>query len=121
NDLAAPPRIAREEIAPPAAPPPPAEPPSLPPAPRVDASTEFTGELLRRFRESRGLTIRQVADVTRIGTSYLQAIEEEAFDRLPERVYLRGFLVSYARELKLDPNRAAASYLARWEAGRGRN
>lgn len=80
---------------------------------RIDEDTEFTGALLRALREAKGLSLKDIAGRTRIGTPHLQNIEDEAFDRLPERVFLRGFLLSYARELKLDAARVADSYLRR--------
>jgi len=80
---------------------------------RIGEDTEFTGALLRALREARGLSLKDIAGRTRIGTPHLQNIEDEAFDRLPERVFLRGFLLSYARELKLDAARVADSYLRR--------
>ncbi|HEY0839329.1 MAG TPA: helix-turn-helix domain-containing protein [Vulgatibacter sp.] len=79
----------------------------------VDEHTEFTGALLRALREARGLSLKDIAARTRIGTNHLHNIEEEAFDLLPERVFLRGFLLSVARELKLDAKRVADTYLLR--------
>ncbi|AKU91272.1 helix-turn-helix domain-containing protein [Vulgatibacter incomptus] len=81
--------------------------------PRIDENTEFTGALLREVREVRGISLRDVSTRTRIGVNHLESIEEEAFSRLPDRVFLRGFLQSYARELRLDPARVAETYLAR--------
>jgi len=80
---------------------------------RIDADTEFTGALLQALREAKGLTLKDIAGRTRIGAGHLHNIEVEAFDLLPERVFLRGFLLSYARELKLDAARVADTYLRR--------
>lgn len=91
-----------------------AEEPGLPP---IDGDTEFTGALLRALREAKGLSLRDLMARTRIGVNHLQNIEEENFALLPDRVFLRGFLLSYARELKLDPARVAKTYLRRREGG----
>ncbi|HWV37837.1 MAG TPA: helix-turn-helix domain-containing protein [Vulgatibacter sp.] len=80
---------------------------------RIDEDTEFTGALLRALREAKGFTLKDISARTRIGAGHLHNIEEEAFDLLPERVFLRGFVLSYARELKLDATRVADSYLRR--------
>lgn len=80
---------------------------------QIDPDTEFTGALLRALRESKGFSLKDIAGRTRIGAGHLHNIEEEAFDLLPERVFLRGFLLSYARELKLDAARVADTYLRR--------
>jgi cytoskeletal protein RodZ len=43
-----------------------------------------------------------MADITKIQPNFLQYLEEERFEELPAEVYVRGFLRSYARELRLD-------------------
>jgi hypothetical protein len=73
--------------------------------------TEFNGELLRRVRESRGLSLQQLADRTRISTKHLENVEADRYAALPATVYLRGILMNIARELTLDPLRVARSYL----------
>ena len=70
-----------------------------------------TGEALRRVREARGLSLKDLAAKTKIGHWHLDNIEREKYSALPALVYLRGFLGSLARELKLDPVRVARSYL----------
>jgi hypothetical protein len=79
--------------------------------PELPPDVEFNGELLRRVREARGLTLQQVAERTRIGRSHLERVEADRYADLPPSVYLRGILVSLARELKLDATRVSKSYL----------
>ncbi|MDQ7819568.1 MAG: DUF4115 domain-containing protein [Armatimonadota bacterium] len=62
------------------------------------------GERLRAAREARGLSLAAASAQTRIRAGYLQALEEEQFDRLPGRAYARGYLRAYARALGLDPD-----------------
>ena len=71
----------------------------------------MTGEALRRVREARGLSLKDLAARTKIGHWHLDNIEREKYPALPALVYLRGFLGSLARELKLDPVRVSRSYL----------
>ena len=71
----------------------------------------FSGELLRQVRESLGLSLQELSDKTKIGKNHLDNIEADRYDALPAQVYLRGFLMSYARVVKLDPLRVAKSYL----------
>jgi curved DNA-binding protein CbpA len=79
------------------------------------AETEFSGAWLRRVRE--GLGLAEVAQRTRIRPVQLESIETEAFEKLPrQRVFVRGFVMTYARELKLDPENVWATYGKRWEA-----
>ncbi len=77
---------------------------------------EFTGMAIRVLREQAGLTIRNVADTTKIGSRYLEYIELENFVKLPPRAYLRGFLLQYAKILGVDPERLTGDYLKRYEA-----
>jgi hypothetical protein len=80
-------------------------------APEALANAVFNGELLRRVRESKGMTLRELSEKTRIGIGHLENVEADRYDALPVAVYLRGFLMSVARELKLDPLKVAKSYL----------
>lgn len=73
----------------------------------------WTGELLRRARESCGLSVVQVSERTRVSRRHIDNIEMERFQDLPAPVYLRGFLVSIARELHLDGQKVARTYLDR--------
>jgi len=108
--------------APPVAPPPSSVAPERPPdhatwpregrhRPDIAADAEFNGELLRRVRESYGLSLQQVAERTRITRIHLENVEADRYDKLPATVYLRGILVNLARELRLDPARVSKTYL----------
>jgi cytoskeletal protein RodZ len=75
------------------------------------------GDLLRRSREQLGLSLEEVEALTHIKSPYLQALEAENFDILPNRVAARGFLRNYAPVLKLD----ASHVLELYEASQGRS
>lgn len=60
------------------------------------------GGFLRAWREQRGWTIDQVAWVLRIRLVYLEAIEADRFEELPGRIYVTGFVRSYAKLLGID-------------------
>lgn len=77
----------------------------------LPADGAVTGDALRRVREALGLSLKDVEGRTKIGKFHLENIEKEKYAALPAQVYLRGFLMSLARELKLDPVRVAKSYL----------
>ncbi len=78
----------------------------------VPSDAEFNGELLRRIREGRSLSLQMLADRTRISSRHVEAIEADRYASLPAAVYLRGMLMSIARELGLDPLRVSRSYMA---------
>ncbi|MCK9418638.1 MAG: helix-turn-helix domain-containing protein [Nitrospirae bacterium] len=77
---------------------------------------DFTGPAIKMLREQHGLTVRNIADITKIGTRYLEFIEEEVYGKLPARAYTRGFLMLYAKALGCDPERMAGDYLKRYDA-----
>ena len=88
--------------------------------PDIPADAVFSGELLRQLRESQGLSLQEIADRTKIGRPHLENIEADRFAALPAQVYLRGFLMSLARELRLDPLRVSKSYLEQMGDAKGR-
>jgi cytoskeletal protein RodZ len=61
------------------------------------------GELLRRARKSRGLTLEQLANETRISRRHLEALENDDFAVVSPGFYRRAKIRVYARALNLDP------------------
>jgi cytoskeletal protein RodZ len=78
--------------------------------------TEFTGSVLKMLREQRGLSVQNVADITKLGSRHLEHIEDENFAKLPARPYLRGFLALYAKAIGYEPDRIVGDYMKRYEA-----
>ncbi|MEW5851598.1 MAG: helix-turn-helix domain-containing protein [Myxococcota bacterium] len=78
----------------------------------LPADGEINGSVLQRLREARNMDLRTMAGITKVGINYLRAIEANDFGELPARVYLRGFLIQYARALRVNPERLAGGYLA---------
>ncbi len=64
------------------------------------------GLWLKEARELKGETVENVANITRIGKNYLEAIEEGAAAKLPNPAYTRGFIRLYASHLGLSPDEA---------------
>jgi flagellar biosynthesis protein FlhG len=83
----------------------------------VELPEVLTGPELRRIREVRGVSLGQIAHLTKIGTRFLEYIEEDRFDLLPAPVYLRGFLQEYARAIRVDARRVVQAYMSRLSAG----
>jgi cytoskeletal protein RodZ len=57
---------------------------------------------LRQAREASGLTIQQVAETTKIRSDHIEAIEAGNYTAFSAQVYIRGFVRTYARMLKLN-------------------
>jgi cytoskeleton protein RodZ len=68
---------------------------------------ESVGNKLREARARRKLSLEEVEAETKIRTRYLQAIENEEWDQLPEDTYARAFIRTYGRFLGLDGDRLA--------------
>ncbi len=85
----------------------------------INGETEFTGSLLRKVRESQGIELSEIAKLTKISSTHLQAVEAERFAELPALVYTRGFVQQLAKFLKLDATQVSKTYLRRlreWRA-----
>jgi cytoskeletal protein RodZ len=72
-------------------------------------STPF-GDQLKRERELRGVSLEEVATATRIAPRFLEALENEQWDKLPGGVFNRGFIRSVARYLGLDEDNLVSEY-----------
>src|SRR5438874_5470155 len=59
-------------------------------------------EQLRTSREAQGLTVYQVAEITKIRTDHVRALEVGRYEAFAAPVYVRGFVRTYATLLKLD-------------------
>lgn len=84
--------------------------------PGGEAETVSFGTWLRRQRELREISLREIADVTKISIRYLEALEQDRFDVLPAPVFAKGFLREYARYVGLDIDEVVNSYLTAQEA-----
>lgn len=69
------------------------------------------GDILKRERSERGLSLHDVHDSTKIMVQNISALEENRFEYFPNRVYARAFLRDYSNFLGLD----SAALLARYE------
>src|SRR5262249_606343 len=69
------------------------------------------GETLRRERELRQITLREIAEATKINTRYLDALEHDDFRHLPGGVFNKGFVRAYAQFIGVDPESMVMAYL----------
>ena len=70
--------------------------------PQAYAELASFGEELRREREIRGISLKEIADATKISKRFLEAIERNDHRTLPAPVFTRGFIREYARYLGLN-------------------
>jgi cytoskeletal protein RodZ len=69
---------------------------------------------MKRARETRGISLRQVAEVTRISVGVLEALERNDISRLPGGIFSRAFVRSYASEVGLDPEQTVREFIAQF-------
>ena len=84
--------------------------------PEAESSAAF-GDWLRRQREMREISLRDIADRTKISLRYLQAMEDDRFDLLPAPIFAKGFLREYARYVGLSPDEVVNHYLSVQQQG----
>lgn len=72
--------------------------------------TETLGELLAMNRKEEGLTRASLSEQLHIPEHFLEAIEEDRYDQLPEGLYARRFLEKYAQALTLPLDRVLELY-----------
>jgi cytoskeleton protein RodZ len=68
------------------------------------------GELFKQERERMGLSREQIVEVTRLRKHFVEALENEDWEKLPSGVFVRGFITSYAQVVGVDEERALALY-----------
>jgi cytoskeletal protein RodZ len=71
---------------------------------------ETLGKYLKQQRESKKISLREVAKSTKVRETLLKAIEEDQHHLLPPTTYVKGFLFSYAKYLRLNPNDVLLRY-----------
>lgn len=81
----------------------------------MERITTDIGSRIRQAREQRGLTIRDIANTTKISTAALNAIEQNEFARLPGGVFSRAYVRAFANEVGLDADELTREYRARFE------
>src|SRR5258706_3573947 len=77
------------------------------------ASGDFGGSL-RAARERRGLSLRQIANTTKISMITLEALERNDIKRLPGGIFSRGVVRSYALEVGLDPESTIDEFMGQF-------
>jgi cytoskeleton protein RodZ len=66
--------------------------------------------MLRQARERLGLSLADVAAVTRVPRNMLEHLERDRFTEYAAPVFARGHLINFAREVRLDPERVLLAY-----------
>lgn len=71
---------------------------------------ESLGEYLKKEREQKKISLRELAQKTRVREHLLRAIEEDRHDLLPSPIYVKGFLSAYAKHIGQAPHEILLRY-----------
>ena len=73
---------------------------------------EKVGQFIARVRESRKMTVEELADSIKLGVSYIKAIEAGEWRTFPVAAYVRGYLRSISHVLNLNADQVLKAYNA---------
>lgn len=82
-----------------------------------DADGTSFGGWLRQQREVREISLREIAEASKISLRYLEAFEQDRYDLLPSPVFAKGFLRQYALYVGLDVDEVMNHYLWATQGG----
>lgn len=68
------------------------------------------GQELKRERELRGISLKEISDSTKISIRFLEALEEDRFDIMPGKFFIRAALRSYAKFIGLEEHSVLNKY-----------
>lgn len=74
------------------------------------------GEELKRERELREISLREVAEATKVNIRFLEAMERNDFSSLPGGLFNKGFVRAYAQFVGIDPEAMVNAYLLEEQA-----
>jgi cytoskeletal protein RodZ len=75
------------------------------------------GQYLKRERETRGVSLREISDSTRISLRYLEALETDSLEIIPRQFFVRAIIRSYAKAVGLDENQVLGKFDNKLEFG----
>ena len=78
---------------------------------RLKKAENVNGAFLKAAREYKKISAEEIMDVLKISKNYLSALEEDNVAKLPANVFVRGFVLQYAKTLKLEHEKVTAAYM----------
>jgi cytoskeletal protein RodZ len=71
---------------------------------------ESFGQYLKGLREEAGKSLEEIAENTKIAVTNLEFLEQDRYDLLPPRVFVKGFIRSYVQELGLNADESIGRF-----------
>lgn len=82
---------------------------------KIGTEKDFKGDFFAEVRKYKNMSYVYVSNKLKVAVYHIEAIEREDYSALPAKVYVRGFLKSYAKLLGFDVEKASTVYLARFD------
>ncbi len=82
----------------------------------IKETKDWDGELLKKVREYKNITLERMCERTKINIWYVKAIENMDSENLPAVVFVRGYIIQLCRELDLNEKIVTDSYMAKYKA-----
>jgi transcriptional regulator with XRE-family HTH domain len=76
-----------------------------------DPRAQEFGSRLRQSREAKGVSLRRIADVTKLSVHTFEALERGDVRSLPRGIFRRALVRAYAQEVGLEPERTLTEFL----------
>jgi transcriptional regulator with XRE-family HTH domain len=77
----------------------------------ADRRTGDFGSKLREARERKGISVREIANATKISARALEALERNDISHLPGGIFSRSFVRAYAVQAGLDPDETVNDFV----------
>jgi hypothetical protein len=74
---------------------------------------ETVGDYLKKEREAKNISLRKVSRLTKISEHYLEYLEKDDYEKLPQGPYITGYISSYARLIGGNADEALKLYASR--------
>ena len=77
--------------------------------------TDIDGSILKIIREHKNISLKEVSEAIKLRMKIISDIEKNNYTELPARVFVRGFVINYAKFLNLDSEKVANDYMAKYD------
>ncbi len=85
---------------------------------RIQKCEGVNGAFLKAVREYKKISQDEIMNILKISRNYLTALEEDNFSKLPANVFVRGFVIQYAKAVRVDHEKVANAYMDYLRANR---
>jgi curved DNA-binding protein CbpA len=78
---------------------------------RIAKLENVNGPFLKAIREYKKISADEILNILKISRNYLTALEEDDVSKLPANVFVRGFVIQYAKAVRIDHDKVTTAYM----------